>query len=489
MLRRIFDEIRRSAARSARRSAPPPQAAARAKTPDSLRDGRLRDALAELAQELSASAETPELQRLLIAGLIDLARRNQDADTHDKIAFLLGAALLSRGDVDGAAACARARSTTPGSLSMRAFRLEPSLPAYCRQAGLPVIDAPGLDAVPMSAGAEPPGRGAESFSCALRPGLVLGTSFIPATAGGEAFTERCIHRPDKIGQFEAGDALDTVLLGTSRHLLAGFSGTDRHAGVHVLLGSSANAGHWLLNFFSRLLLAERIPGLAGASYVIGDDAGPMQLDCLARAGIPAHRIVRLAPGRLAEFEELWVPSMPYGFVDGPALCWIPGVPAFIRRALGLSFDAPRTRRVFLTRARTRWRRLVNEADVLAAIDDLGFEIVDPGTLSLAAQIELAASAQIIAGTMGAGMNLLLFAAQGTPVVTIKGPIRGMMDIDPFLTRALGQPYFAVTGASLPTSPDPLKCDIEAPPAQVRSAVLQALQAAGAAPAPTSPRAA
>lgn len=61
--------------------------------------------------------------------------------------------------------------------------------------------------------------------------------------------------------------------------------------------------------------------------------------------------------------------------------------------------------------------------------------------------------------MGAGTNLLLFAAEGTPVVAIKGPIKGMMDIDPFLTREPKHPYFPVVGSSLPTSPDPLKCDI------------------------------
>jgi len=442
-----------------------------------LRDGRLRDALAGLAQGLSAGAETPELQRLLIAGLVDLARRNEDPGTHDKIAFLLGTALLSKGDVDGAAHCARARSGAAlERAELHSYRIAPSLPDYCRGAGLPVLDAPGFAVRPMSPGAVPPAAGTASFACALRPGFVLGNSFIPAAADGTAFTERCIHRPDKIGQYEAREVLDTIQLGSSDRLLAA-GPVDRHAGVHVLLGSSDNVGHWLLNYFSRLPMVDRIPELQDAKFLVGADVRPSQVDCLARAGIAAGRVVPLAPGRIASFDELWVPSMPYGFVGGPVLCWAPQIVGWMRRALKLEFSAPRTRRVFISRAAARWRRLVNEAGVLAAISDLGFEVVDPGALTLDEQIRLAATAQLIAGPMGAGMNLLLFAAEGTPVVTIKGPIKGMMDIDPFLTRELRQPYFPVVGRSLGNSPDPLRCDIEAPPMQVREAVLQAIAAA------------
>ncbi len=477
VLRRILDEIRRSVGRRAAEPSPtqPTQPARKPGAQAALRAGNLRDALAELAQELSAGADTPELQRLLMAGLVDLARRNQDAGTHEKIAFLLGTAMLSKDDVAGAELCARARDGARG-LDMQAYRIEPSLPDWCRRAGLPVLDVPGWEVQPMSPGAPVPETGTAAFACALRPGRVLGTSFIPATADGVAFTERCIHRPDKVGQFEANEVVDTVQLGTANRLLVGSRGTDRHAGVHVLLGSSDNAGHWLLNYFSRLPMVQAVPGIESARFLVGPDVRPMQLDCLARAGIPAERVLRLAPGRIAEFEELWVPAMPYGFVGGPVLCLAPAVFGYIRRTLQLEFSRPRTRRVFLSRAAARWRRLINESAVLAEIADLGFEVVDPGMLTLAQQIELAATAQVIAGPMGAGMNLLLFAAEGTPVVTIKGPVKGMMDIDPFLTRELKQPYFPVVGTSLPNHPDPLRRDIEATPSLVREAMLQAISA-------------
>lgn len=359
---------------------------------------------------------------------------------------------------------------------MQAYRIEPSLPDWCRRAGLPVVDVPDWDVQPMSPGAPVPETGTAAFACALRPGRVLGTSFIPATADGVAFTERCIHRPDKVGQFEANEVVDTVQLGTANRLLVGSRGTDSHAGMHVLLGSSDNVGHWLLNYFSRLPAVAQVPGLAQATFVVGADIRPMQLECLAHAGIPAERVLRLAPGRIAEFEELWVPAMPYGFVGGPVLCWVPKSLAWIRRTLKLEFTRPRKRRLFLSRAAANWRRLVNESEVLAAIADLGFECVDPGKLTLTQQIEIAAEAEVIVGTMGAGMNLLVFAAEGTPVVTIKGKIKGMMDVDPFLTSELCQPYFAVIGKSLPTSLDPLRCDIEARPAEVREAVLKAIAA-------------
>lgn len=478
MLRRILEEIRRGGGRRTPQPAPAAPPPRRPEAEAALREGRLRDALAELAGELTASAPSPELRRLLMASLVDLARRNEDPGSHDKVAYLLGSALLAAGDIAGAERCARARAgAPPESMPMQAFRIEPSLPAYCARAGLPVIATPELDLEPMSPGATARAAGTASFACALRPGLVLGTSFIPASVDGSAFTARCIHRPDKVTRFEAREVVDSVQLGTASRLLVAAGGTDRHEGIHVLIGSSDNAGHWLLNYFSRLMMATMIPGIEHATFVVGAELGPMQADCLAHAGIAPDRVLRLAPGRIAQFEELWVPSMPYGFVDDNVLCWSPASLAFIRRTLKLAFTATRTRRLYLSRAGARWRRLVNEDAVLAAIADLGFEVVDPGALSLAQQIELAAEAGIIAGPMGAGMNLLMFAAEGTPVVTIKGPIGGMMDIDPFLARELRHPYFAVVGRSLPTSPDPLRCDLEAAPGEVRATLLRALAAA------------
>jgi capsular polysaccharide biosynthesis protein len=110
----------------------------------------------------------------------------------------------------------------------------------------------------------------------------------------------------------------------------------------------------------------------------------------------------------------------------------------------------------------------------------GFETVDPAGLSLDEQIDLAADAQIIVGVFGNGMNLLLFAPEGTPVVELKYDIQGSMDINPALTGALRQPYCGISGESHPTHADVLKRDFTVSADRVRETVEQALAALGAA---------
>lgn len=476
MLRRLLGNLRGGSAPSE----PAAQAEGDPRIADAaalahLEAGRLDDALAGLARGLGASAATPELHRLLVAGLVDLARKNPGSDGREKIAYLLGTALLSLDDVEGAALCARARALAPPpEAQVRAFRIDEALVDYCRRNGLPCHTFDDLALTPMAPDASSAGLRREAFACALAPGLVLGGSFIPASDDGFAFPQHSLYRAAKVHEFDAPAALRTVLFATGTRMLAAATSTLKLAGPHVLLGSNENFGHWLLNHYSRLAVAGRIPGLRDARYLVGSDLKPAQLECLERAGIPESRVVRVPPTALVRCETLWVPAMLYGYFE--RMYWAPAQLAFIRRALQLDFSPPRTRRVFLSRASARWRRLVNEAEVFEALRPQGFELVDPGALTLGEQAALAASAQVIVGTMGAGMNLLMLAPEGTPIVTLKGPLKGRMDIDPYLTRELHQPYTGVEGTPLATDPDPLKCDIEASPAAVLAVVQRVLSA-------------
>ena len=62
----------------------------------------------------------------------------------------------------------------------------------------------------------------------------------------------------------------------------------------------------------------------------------MHYESLEAAGIGRERVVALSRGRLAAFEQLWVPSLLYGCVGGPTLSWYPGTLAWMREALGVS---------------------------------------------------------------------------------------------------------------------------------------------------------
>ena len=60
------------------------------------------------------------------------------------------------------------------------------------------------------------------------------------------------------------------------------------------------------------------------------------------------------------------------------------------------------------------RRVENEAELLAALEPLGFEAIDPGALSPAEQVRAFAEAECIVGPHGAGLTNLAFASAGAP---------------------------------------------------------------------------
>jgi capsular polysaccharide biosynthesis protein len=405
------------------------------------------------------------------------ARVSGDLDPGE-MAATLRTAFLMRKNSPAAEACDRVLRPDDAAGEYRTFEIHPSLLDYCRQSKLPCQVVPEAELIPM--GKSVPGAvRAHGYIGALPEGWVIGQSFIPATAEGLAFVERYVHNPGRMALWDRSIPSDIVRAFGGSRLLTRSGGVDRHKGHYLLVGNLANVGHWFLNHLARLWWLDRVPELSQAMIVVGANAWDSQLECLARMGIDRDRVLRIPAGRIAQFEQLWAPAMFYGAV-GRVLYWWPAIVPFLRDGLRMQFAAPRQRRIFLTRRAARWRRLLNEAEVIDELASFGFEIIDPGTLSIAEQIEIAGSAQIIAGAFGAGMMLLMFATPGTPIVEFKyGNIGNSMDLHPVIARAIGLPYFGVVGEVRGDEPDQLKRDFVIAPGQARDTVRRALDSAGA----------
>jgi len=78
-------------------------------------------------------------------------------------------------------------------------------------------------------------------------------------------------------------------------------------------------------------------------------------------------------------------------------------------------------RIFI--ARRGPRSIVNEREVLRALQPLGFRSFRLETLSLAEQVALFHRAECVVGPHGAGLTNLLFCRSGTPVIEIGTPYR------------------------------------------------------------------
>ena len=175
---------------------------------------------------------------------------------------------------------------------------------------------------------------------------------------------------------------------------------------------SGNYYHFLTDVLPRLELLRRA-GARPDAYLV-DRTTRFQRDLLDHLGLTADRCLGTAKYPHLRAEELVVPSLPDDNLTTPP--WI--VPWLRSQFLPDTVPAPH-RRLYVGRGGTRHtRRVENEAELLAALNPLGFESIDPGALSPAEQVRAFAEAECIVGPHGAGLTNLAFAPPGAAVVEL-----------------------------------------------------------------------
>jgi capsular polysaccharide biosynthesis protein len=126
-----------------------------------------------------------------------------------------------------------------------------------------------------------------------------------------------------------------------------------------------------------------------------------------------------------------------------------GALEFMRRLVfdgyGIAATKP-SRNLYVTRADTKKRRIVNEAELQPILSARGFESVAPGRLPLREQARLFAEAHAIVGPHGAGLTNILFAPHTARVVEIF-PADKVKNTYFLLAKSLGQSYRGVIGSA------------------------------------------
>jgi hypothetical protein len=186
-----------------------------------------------------------------------------------------------------------------------------------------------------------------------------------------------------------------------------------HTVAVLTTGQNQNYSHWLVEALPRLDLYER------SGLPIDRFYAPIhtrfQRETLELLGIsrkcivPATRQAHLAPARL-------VASSVHGSLSRVKTDFL------FRRftALVTPWAGPATR-IFITRRGAR--SIVNEAEVLRALQPLGFVPCRLETMPLAEQVALFERAECVVGPHGAGLTNLLFCRSGTQVIEIGTPYR------------------------------------------------------------------
>ncbi len=203
--------------------------------------------------------------------------------------------------------------------------------------------------------------------------------------------------------------------------------------------------HWLVECLPRVRLLEpHVDALDGVFIPAG--LPDSMRDSLLALGLRTDQLLPMEISSHYAPEHLLVPAFCAG-LDFPA--W---APRYLRaRVLGEDPSAARgSRRIYLSRARTGKRRIVNESELLPMLERHRIEVVHTHELSFIEQARLCAESELIIGPSGAALTNALFARPGAALVCLQPDASMTPHVFFSLAAATGLDYWDIAGT--PTTP-------------------------------------
>jgi capsular polysaccharide biosynthesis protein len=176
-----------------------------------------------------------------------------------------------------------------------------------------------------------------------------------------------------------------------------------------------NYAHFLNEVIPRFWWLEAIPSLRRYPILMPQYAeGTYQCEVLK----PLLQGLRVCPlsAPAARFKRLFVPTfLANGSYSSEMVAFTDRT---VRRALGVATEKRRRRRIYVSRNDATQRRVLNEDQLIKALQPLGFEAHTTGRMSARSQVELFSEADIIIGPHGAGLANIVFAPAASLLIEI-----------------------------------------------------------------------
>jgi len=276
----------------------------------------------------------------------------------------------------------------------------------------------------------------------VRNAKVLGMSNIILNSSGYASLENVCFNPkvtDKVI-----DASEDAFSSKGKQIIFS-SSTEDFVNKAIFIGGHPNFGHWLFNHIARHCFI-RDELMKDAVFLVPSSLNENQTEMLKYLGIGEHNIFHLKPGNLLNVKQLLIPQMPWNAITGLGVWWSPGVFSKLRGKLGLDKGALKnaSRKIFLSRKKTKWRRLINEDQIYTDLKKFGFEMVDIGSLKLRDQFALGQETSCLITPIGANSNFFLNLPTGAKVIELAPPMDSMNVTGPF-SEASGMIYRQIVG--------------------------------------------
>ena len=207
----------------------------------------------------------------------------------------------------------------------------------------------------------------------------------------------------------------------------------------ILCWGTGNFGHWVWQHLARLTLIEERKEIP----VLLSDRVPGRFHEWVRALGFQNLVIA---GDWVKVKKLWVPSVVnYRGHYEDNNCYIsPRSVRSLRSKLG-RIGKPK-RRLYFSRARDSWRKIVNEEEVIRNLP--GFEIVEFSGMGMVEQLTLVGEAEAIVVPCGGASPVTLFAPESCKILELNN---GTLQAD-FGSRAwagiLGQEFERLDGESV-----------------------------------------
>jgi len=212
----------------------------------------------------------------------------------------------------------------------------------------------------------------------------------------------------------------------------------RLSGTHASLITlwSENYFHWMLDALPRYAVLERAGLTAEPRLIVPEHLTPFQAESLDLLGIPAAR--RVPFRRRHVTADMLVVASPAAHTGNP----VPWVVRWLRERLAPAVES-RQRRLYVSRAGARTRRVANEDALWRLLRRRGFQRVAPERLTLTEQIRLFAEAAVVVAPHGAAQTNTLFSRSLTLVELFSSDYLNPCNFA--LSEAAGNEYWYVVG--------------------------------------------
>lgn len=236
--------------------------------------------------------------------------------------------------------------------------------------------------------------------------------------------------------------------------------------------------HFMFNAALQLPLVAAWRGFEGFDRIlIRQNLSPGQRLWLERLGAPPDKLVEAAgEDAWIELEHVFAPSLPFRHEQRTArdISGSAHALALARERLLGARPSPRPgrgRRIHLSRGDAVRRRIVNEPELRALLDRLGFETMHMGELSVGEQISLMGESDLLLGPHGSQLGVAFLAPPHAHLIELMSANHANLNTMMTPSLLVGQTGWRVIGEPVGEG----DVDFHAPLDQVESTVKAALQ--------------